>query len=335
MTQAQLRNPILLSLLAALVTLGLKFLAYWLTGSVGLLSDALESLVNLAAALTALASLWYAARPVDPSHTYGHEKIEYFSSGLEGVLILLAACGIGWYAIERFVAHRPLEQLGVGSLIALSASVINLVVARILLRVGRKMDSIVLEADGHHLMTDVWTSLGVVAGVALVGVTGWQVLDPIVAMLMAASIVWTALRLIIRSVNGLMDHALPEAEQAAVRAAVHGLLGPGQHFHALRTRQAGARRFVEFHLLVPGGWTVQRAHDLTEQVEAAVRQALPGAEVTVHIEPIEAEASWTDSALLQVEAEQEKSGSLNQAPEAQCGSDGPKSPGSSCQAPTN
>jgi cation diffusion facilitator family transporter len=335
MTQAQLRNPILLSLLAAVVTLTLKFVAYWLTGSVGLLSDALESLVNFAAALTALASLWYAARPVDPSHTYGHEKIEYFSSGLEGTLIFIAACGIGWYAIGRLLTHRPLEQIGVGSLIALAASFINLVVARILLRVGRKLESIVLEADGHHLMTDVWTSFGVVAGVTLAGLTGLEILDPLVALLMAASILWTAVSLILRSFNGLMDHALPESEQVTVRAAVQALLGPGQHFHALRTRQAGARRFVEFHLLVPGGWTVQRAHDLTEQVEEAVRQALPGAEVTVHIEPIEAAASWTDSALLQVEAEQEKSGILKPAPEVPPGSHGAPSPGSSWRAPTN
>ena len=305
MSQASLRNPILLSVLAALVTLALKSAAYALTGSVGLLSDALESVVNLAAALTALASLWYAARPVDPSHTYGHEKIEYFSSGLEGVLILVAAGGIAWYAVQRLFTPEPLGPLGVGAVMALIAGLINLAVARILLRVGRRSGSIVLEADGQHLMTDVLTTFAVVAGVGLVGLTHWEILDPLIALAVAAMIVWTAGSLIVRSFNGLMDHALPEAEQAAVRAAVHGLLGPGQHFHALRSRQAGTRRFVEFHLLVPGRWTVQEAHDLTERVEEAVRQALPGAEVTVHIEPIEAEASWTDSALLQVEAEQE------------------------------
>ncbi len=303
MTQAQLRNPIILSVLAAVVTLALKYTAYALTGSVGLLSDALESFVNLAAALTALGCLWYAAKPVDPSHTYGHEKIEYFSSGLEGMLILFAAAGIAWYATQRLFALPELDQLGVGSLIALGALLINLVVARILLRVGRRTGSIVLEADGQHLMTDVWMSLAVVAGIGLVALTGWQIFDPLIALTVAVAIVWTALTLIARSFNGLMDHALPEPEQTAVRAAIHTLLGPGMHFHALRTRQAGPRRFVEFHLLVPGQWTVQEAHDLTERVEAAVRNALPGAEVTVHIEPIEAEASWTDSELLQVEGE--------------------------------
>jgi cation diffusion facilitator family transporter len=301
MSQSPLRNPIILSVLAAVVTLALKFTAYGMTGSVGLLSDALESFVNLAAALTALGCLWYAARPVDPSHTYGHEKIEYFSSGLEGVLILVAAGGIAWIAIERLIGGSELESLGAGSLVALAAALVNLAVARVLLRVGRRTGSIVLEADGHHLMTDVWTSFAVIAGLVLVGLTGWSVLDPLIALAVAANIVWTGWKLIVRSFNGLMDHALPESEQAAVRAAIHALLHPGLHFHALRTRQAGARRFVEFHLLVPGRWTVQEAHDFTERVEAAVRDALPGAEVTVHIEPIEAEASWRDSDLLQVE----------------------------------
>jgi cation diffusion facilitator family transporter len=312
MTRAPLRNPILLSVLAAVVTLALKFVAYGMTGSVGLLSDALESLVNLAAALTALVCLWYAARPVDPSHTYGHEKIEYFSSGLEGVLILVAAGGIAWYAVGRLIGGAELESLGLGSLVALAASLINLAVAQVLLRVGRRTGSIVLEADGQHLMTDVWTSFAVIAGLALVGLanwiglSGWDILDPLIALAVAANIVRTGLGLIIRSFNGLMDHALPEKEQAAVRAAVQTLLRPGLHFHALRTRQAGTRRFVEFHLLAPGRWTVQEAHDLTERAEAAVREALPGTgtEVTVHIEPIEAEASWRDSELPQVEEQE-------------------------------
>lgn len=303
MTQAKLRNPIILSVLAAIITLALKFTAYVLTGSVGLLSDALESFINLAAALTALAAVWYAAKPVDPSHTYGHEKIEYFSSGLEGVLILVAAGGIAWYAMGRLVARQPLEALGIGALLAVVAALVNLGVARVLLRVARRTGSIVLEADGQHLMTDVWTSFAVVAGITLVALTGWEVLDPLIALVVAISIVWTGVSLIARSFNGLMDHALPEAEQANVRAAIHRLLQPGMHFHAMRTRQAGTRRFVDFHLLVPGRWTVQEAHDVTERIEAAVRAALPGAEVTVHIEPIEAEASWTDSELLQVEDE--------------------------------
>jgi cation diffusion facilitator family transporter len=306
MTHATLRNPIVLSVLAAIVTLALKFTAYALTGSVGLLSDALESFVNLVAALTALGAIWYAARPVDPSHTYGHEKIEYFSSGLEGTLILVAAVAMAWYAVGRLIVPQRLEALDIGAVLAIAAALINLGVARVLLRVGRRTGSIVLEADGHHLMTDVYTSFAVVAGIALVALTEWHPLDPLIALVVAASIVRTGVSLIIRSFNGLMDHALPETEQAAVRAAVQRLLQPGLTFHALRTRRAGTRRFVDFHLLVPGRWTVQEAHDLSERVEAAVRDALPGTEVTVHIEPIEAEASWTDSALLQVEDEHKK-----------------------------
>jgi cation diffusion facilitator family transporter len=301
MSQRHLRYPILLSVLAAVVTLSLKFTAYWLTGSVGLLSDALEALVNLAAALTALGSLWYAALPVDSTHTYGHEKIEYFSSGLEGVLILVAAGGIAWYAVGRLFVSAPLESLEMGVAVSLAASAVNLVVARLLLRVARRTGSVVLEADGHHLMSDVWASLGVALSLSLVSLTGWNIVDPLIGLAVAGYIVWVAWRLITRSFNGLMDHALPETEQTAVRAAIGALIRPGTHFHALRTRQAGARRFVDFHLLVPGRWNVQRAHDFTGEIEAAVREALPGAEVTVHIEPIEAEESWQDSALLQVE----------------------------------
>jgi cation diffusion facilitator family transporter len=263
--------------------------------------------VNLVAALTALFCLWFAAKPVDTSHTYGHEKIVYFSSGLEGVLILFAAGSIAWYAILRLVTPQPLEELGLGTALALGASFINFVVARILLHVGRKVQSIVLEADGQHLMTDVWTSVAVVAGLALVWLTDWKILDPIIALLVAANIVATAVDLIRRSFNGLMDHALPETEQAAVRVAIEKTLPRGVTYHALRTRQAGARRFADFHLLVPGAWSVQKAHDLTGQVEEAVKTALSGVEVTVHIEPIEEPAAWEDSELLPLEQGQPKS----------------------------
>jgi cation diffusion facilitator family transporter len=302
------RLPILLSIGAALVTLLMKSLAYWLTDSVGLLSDAVESLVNLTAALTAFLCLLYAARPVDPSHTYGHEKIEYFSSGLEGVLIVVAAGGIVWYAVDRLITPQRLEALGVGTLMALAASGINFAVAQILLRVGRKTESIVLEADGQHLMTDVWTSVGVVGGLALVWATGWEWLDPVLALAVACNILWTAFGLILRSFNGLMDHSLPEEEQARMRAAIHAELLPGMTFHALRTRQAGAHRFADFHLLVPGAWTVHYAHEITGKIERAVEAAVPGIEVTVHIEPIEEKASWEDSALLAVEKERRAGG---------------------------
>jgi cation diffusion facilitator family transporter len=295
------RYPIVLSILAALLTLGMKSVAYLLTDSVGLFSDAAESLINLIAAVTAWICLWYASQPVDRTHTYGHEKIEFFSAGLEGMLILIAAIGIAWFAVQRLLNPQELERLDFGTMLSLAASLINLVVAQVLIRVGRRTGSIILEADGQHLMTDVWTSFGVVVGLVLVYFTNWVILDPILALVVAANIIWTAADLLMRSFNGLMDHALPEKEQQAVRSAIEALLRPGLHYHALRTRQAGARKFVDFHLLVPGQWTVQEAHDFTERIEEAVRSALPGAEVTVHIEPREAESAWTDSDLLTLE----------------------------------
>jgi cation diffusion facilitator family transporter len=301
MVEPRLKYPILLSILAAVLTIGLKTAAYLLTHSVGLLSDAVESGVNLVAALTAYLSLRYAAKPVDASHTYGHEKIEFFSSGLEGVLILVAALAIAWYAVRRLLWPEPLEPLGAGLAISLLAALVNGAVAWVLLRAGRRHDSIVLEADGRHLLTDVWTSAGVLAGLGLVWATGRQWLDPVIALLVAAGILWTGADLVRRSFNGLMDHALPAAEQAKVRAAIEAHLGPHMAYHALRTRQAGSRRFIDFHLLVPGQSTVQAAHALTGRIEAAVCEALPGLEVTVHIEPIEERAAWEDSALLPLE----------------------------------
>jgi cation diffusion facilitator family transporter len=301
MPEPNLRLPIVLSILAAVLTIGMKSAAYYVTGSVGLLSDAAESGVNLLAALTAFVSLWYAARPVDPSHTYGHEKIEFFSSGLEGTLILVAAAGIAWYAVRRLLAPEPLHALDLGTLLALAASLINLGVAQLLLRVGRRYGSIVLEADGWHLMTDVWTSVGVLAGLGLVWLTDLQLLDPLIALAVAANIVYTGFDLVRRSFNGLMDHALPAAEQDRVRAAIEAHLEDGMHYHALRTRQAGSRRFADFHLLVPGIYTVRRAHDLVNRIEDAVRAALPNMEVTVHIEPVEEPGAWQDSALLGLE----------------------------------
>jgi cation diffusion facilitator family transporter len=301
MTQSHLKYPIILSIAAALATFVLKGTAYYLTGSVGLLTETVESSVNLLAAATALFSLWYASKPVDPSHTYGHEKIEYFSSGLEAVLILIAAGGMAWYAVRRLLAPVPLEALDRGVLIALVATAINFGVARLLLHVGRREDSIVLEADGRHLVTDVLTSLGVIAGLVLVRLTNFLWLDPVMALLVAANIAWTGFGLLRRSFDGLMDHALPEEEQAAVRAAIQSRLGPGMDFHALRTRRAGSRRFVDFHLLVPGVLSVRRAHEATALVEERVREALPGAEVTVHIEPIEDRAAWEDSELVPIE----------------------------------
>jgi cation diffusion facilitator family transporter len=295
------KYPIILSVVAAIATLALKALAYGLTGSVSLLSDAAESGVNLTAALMALFSLWYASQPVDDSHTYGHEKIEFFSSGLEGTLILAASGLIAWYAVHRLVEPTDLQDIGPGVLLECVAAAVNLAVAVLLLRVGKDTESIVLEADGKHLLTDVWTSVAIVAGLLLVGATGFHLLDPLIALLIAVYICWTGIDLVRRSFNGLMDHSLPMEEQTKVRSAIAAQLEPGTTFHALRTRKSGAHRFADFHLLVPGRQSVQQAHDLSERIEAAVRAALPGIEVTVHIEPIEEKAAWDDSPLLPIE----------------------------------
>lgn len=284
-----------LSIAAAATTIVLKMGAYLLTGSVGLLSDALESLVNLAGGIMALSMLVIAARPADTSHVYGHSKAEYFASVTEGVLILGAALGIIITAVERLLAPRALEQLGLGLGVSIAASIINLIVARILLRVGRQRQSITLEADAHHLMTDVWTSAGVITGVALAGITGWNFLDPIVAIVVGLNIIWTGVGLVSRSVSGLMDAALPEAEQKLIHDVMDRFREKGVSFHALRTRQAAARRFISVHILVPGDWTVHDAHHVAEDFETDIRTAL-GSVVTVftHIEPVEDELSMED-----------------------------------------
>lgn len=301
MVQRQLRYAMLLSILAALLTLGLKYAAYVLTGSVGMLSDALESIINLLASVTAFLSLIYAAKPVDADHTYGHEKIEFFSSGLEGMLIIVAAVGIAWCAVARLLAPRDLEALDLGMFLSALATVVNFAVGLLLLRVGKANDSIVLEADGQHLLTDVWTSVAVLVSLGLVRLSGIAAIDPLIALLVAGNIAWTGVDLVRRSFNGLMDHALSEAEQEQARAAIAAHLESGMDFHALRTRRAGPRRFADFHLLVPGALTVQAAHDVTERIEEALKKSLPGLEVTVHIEPIEEQSAYNDSAMLPVE----------------------------------
>jgi cation diffusion facilitator family transporter len=310
MPESHLTRPLLLSIGAAVVTIGLKTGAFYLTGSVGLLSEAAESGINLLTAVTAYFSLWYAALPADRTHTYGHAKIEYFSSGLEGFMILAAAAGIAGYGIHRLIVLPHLDSLDIGVLIAAVAGIINLIVARILLRAGRAHQSIVLEADGRHLMTDVWTTAGVLIGLLLVWLSGkvWgeQLLwiDPVIALVMAANIAWTGISLLWVSFKGLMDHALPPAELAAMRQAIEAQLGPNMTYHALRTRLAGSLRFADCHLLVPGNLTVSQAHDVANRIEDAVRQAVPGLEVTVHIEPIEEESAYRDSAMLKVEEEE-------------------------------
>jgi cation diffusion facilitator family transporter len=301
MSPGGLRALVLLSVLAAVLTIGLKGTACWLTKSVGLLADALESGINLFAAVTAYLSLHYAHRPADATHTYGHEKIEFFSAGLEGVLVVVGGIGTAWVAVGRLIHPAPLDSLGLGTAMALGASAINLAVGILLVRVGRREQSIVLEADGRHLLTDVWTSVAVVTGLVVVWATGALVLDPVIAILVGGNIVFTGLRLIRRSFDGLMDHALSADQQEALRQAIRAHTPPGTAFHALRTRQAGARKFADFHLLVPGAMSVREAHDLGVSVEAALERALPGVEVTIHLEPIEDQKSWDDHALRGIE----------------------------------
>lgn len=283
-----------LSILAALLTMALKTLAWWVTGSVGLLSDAMESVVNLVAAVVALVALRVASQPADEHHAFGHGKAEYFSAGVEGALILVAAASIAWAAVERLLDPRGLESVGVGLGVSVVAAALNGVVATVLLRAGRSHRSIALEADGRHLLTDVWTSAGVLVGVGLVSFTGWTVLDPLLALAVAANIVVAGVLLVRRSVEGLMDIGLGELDVAAIDGALAPFRAEGVVFHALRTRQAGQQRFVSLHVLVPGAWTVQRGHDLLERIEASVSTSLPGVVVDTHLEPVEDPVSWRD-----------------------------------------
>ncbi len=286
-----------LSIGAAVATISLKLFAYWLTDSIGLLADALESLVNLAAAIMALWMLTIAARPADADHAYGHGKAEYFAGAIEGMLIILAAGGIGWTAIQRLMAPQPLDHTVAGLAVAGIATLINGAVALILLRAGRRHDSLTLEADGQHLLTDVWTSVAVVLGIGLVALTGWYMLDPLIALAVAVNIVITGIMLIRRAVLGLMDTALPAEELTAIQAALADLEQHGCDYHALRTRQSGARRFISFHLLVPDTWNIQQAHAMAEQVEAAVREVVPNSTVFTHLEPRNDPAALADITL--------------------------------------
>ena len=283
-----------LSIAAALVTIALKTVAWRITGSVGLLSDAIESVVNLIGGFMALAMLTVAARPADEDHAYGHSKAEYFSSGVEGSLILVAAGSIAIAAVRRLLAPQPLEAVGMGLLVSVAASLVNLIVALLILRAGRKHNSITLEANAHHLLTDVWTSVGVVAGVGLVAFTKWNWLDPVVALVVAANIVWTGVGIVRRSIAGLMDMALSAEDMTVVRQVLKTYEQTGIQFHALRSRQSGAKKFVSLHVLVPGDWTVQRGHELLDKIEADIRAVLAEAEVFTHLESLDDPASWDD-----------------------------------------
>jgi len=291
------RSYTVLSIGAAVLTIALKFGAYRLTNSVGLLSDAIESMVNLVAAMVAFWALTFAAKPPDASHAFGHSKAEYFSSAMEAILIIAAAVSIAVAAGERLFHPQPLEQIGLGLGISILATGVNGVVGLILLRAGRRLRSITLRADAHHLFTDVWTSVGVVLGIILVQVTGWLVLDGVIALIVAANIIWAGIRLLRETGSELLDAALPADEQEAIALILSEYKAQGIQFHALRTRIAGSRRFISFHILVPGAWTVLRGHTLCEAIELAMRQALPGAHVTTHLEPLEDPASWDDQGL--------------------------------------
>ena len=286
-----------LSIAAAVATISLKTVAWLLTGSVGLLSDAAESVVNLAAAVVALAALRWAAKPADEEHTYGHAKAEYFSAGIEGALIFLAAITIAVTAIDRLLHPHALSGVGIGLAISVAASLVNLAVGVVLVRAGREHRSITLEADGKHLLSDVWTSLGVVVGVAAVAISGWERLDAIVALAVAVNIVFTGAVLLRRSAAGLMDRALPDEVQGEIRDALAEFDARGIEFHALRTRQAGQRAFISLHLLVPGAWTVRQGHNVAEEVESALRRRLPYATVFTHVEPVEDQRSFDDTTL--------------------------------------
>jgi cation diffusion facilitator family transporter len=298
-----------LSIFAAISTITLKSYAYFLTDSVGLLSDALESIINLVAAIIMLVVLYVAAKPPDEKHPYGHEKVEYFSSGAEGVMILLAAISIMITAWERLKNPHALQQLDIGIAISVLASVINLVVALILMRAGKRHNSITLESDGKHLMTDVWTTIGILVGIAIIfvansfeeslavakqfGLNGWEILDPILAIFVALNIVWTGFHLLQRTFSGLMDAALISSEQTEIINILEQFVSSsGIAYHALRTRYAGARRFMSVHILVPGNWTVQQGHDLAELIEQRIISVFDNIDIDTHLEPLEDPVSW-------------------------------------------
>ncbi|HRW17483.1 MAG TPA: cation diffusion facilitator family transporter [Dermatophilaceae bacterium] len=293
-SRANLTRYAWLSVAAAVATITLKFAAYLMTGSVGLLSDAAESVVNLVAAFVALVALRVAAQPADDDHQFGHSKAEYFSAAVEGLMIFVAAIVILWTSVERFLHPQELENVGVGLGVSVVASVLNGIVAMVLMRAGRAHRSITLVADGKHLLTDVWTSAGVVVGVLLVAVTGWLRLDPIIAFLVGCNIIWTGFHLLRESVAGLMDAAFDAETTETLRRTLGELESDEVRFHAVRTRQAGHQHFVSMHVLVPGEWTVQRGHDVLEDIEDRLRQEIPDLHVDTHLEPLEDPRSYGD-----------------------------------------
>ena len=294
------RRLLMASVVVALVTITLKTLAWYLTGSVGLLSDAMESLVNLASAVFGLVMVTIAARPADEDHPYGHHKAEYFSSGFEGVLIIAAAIGIIWAALHRLLAPQPLEQVGWGLALSVASSALNGLLAWVMFRSAREHRSIALEADARHLVTDVWTSAGVVIGIALVSVTGWLWLDPVVAIGVALNILKEGFHLMWRSSQGLMDEAVEPEVLATIRQTLDGF----EHrrgetaiirFDHVTTRKAGQRRFVDLHMHMPAGWTLGRAAAVRASVEQALMSAVPGLRASIQLLPSDVEAHFDDA----------------------------------------
>ncbi|MFH1603451.1 MAG: cation diffusion facilitator family transporter [Pseudomonadota bacterium] len=288
------RKMAFLSIATSIATLVLKFGAYFLTDSVSLLSDALEALVNLAAGLVALTALTIAERPADDRHTYGHDKAEYFSTGVEGTLILFAACSIIYAGWSRFMHPILPDNLGWGIFVGLLAAAMNFTTARLMLKVAAKHDSVTIEADAKHLLTDVWTSAGVLGGLlVLIFMPDWKILDPLMAIAVGLHIIVTGVDLVRRSIDGLMDVALSTREIHKTEELIRAGLPDGASFHALRTRKAGATRFIEFHLLVPGNTSVSESHALCDRLEASISGHLAKASVTIHVEPHEAhEPPW-------------------------------------------
>ena len=286
-----------LSFAVAIFTISLKTIAYLITDSVGLLSDALESIVNLIGAVMALGMLTIAARPADESHPYGHTKAEYFSSGVEGTLILVAAASIAFAAIQRLITPKPLEQVGAGLIVSVIASLANLAVALLLRRAGKQYNSISLTSNSHHLMTDVWTSGGVVIGVSAVVITGWQVLDPLIAIVVALNIVWTGIGILRKSISGLMDSALSKEDLEVIQRVLDGQEEPDVKFHALLTRQSGSLKVISMHVLVPGNWTVERGHQFATKVENELSRAIADSVVFTHLESLTDPASFDDVSL--------------------------------------
>ena len=283
-----------LSIGTAVLTIILKYSAYLFTDSVGLLSDALESGVNLVTAIVALIALYVAAQPPDEEHAFGHAKVEYFAGGLEGVMILIAGSMITITAISRLITPQSLQQVGIGLFISVIASLLNLGTAVLLKRAGRKYRSLTLSAESHHLMTDVWTSVGVIVGVGLATMTGWIRLDALVALIVAVNIMVTGVKLLKEAMDGLMDSALPTEEIAQIREILDGYRFRGIDYHALRTRQSGAQRFLSLHVQTPGEWSVQKGHALIEEIEADIIRHFAPIFVIIHLEPLEDPVSWED-----------------------------------------